>query len=125
MRLTKVLSAFILALAASAAIAHAHLQKAVPANGAVVNASPTSVVLTFSEAAKLTACWLQKGDGPKQKIGAVAASAAREISVPMPQLQPGLYVLSWRAVGDDGHVVPGQLQFTIAAPSTTAAQSPH
>jgi methionine-rich copper-binding protein CopC len=26
-------------------------------------------------------------------------------------------VLSWRVVGDDAHIVPGQIQFTIAAPA--------
>ncbi len=113
MQLIKVMSALVLAFSATVALAHAHLQKADPANGAVVNASPTTVVLTFSEAAKLTACWLQKGDGPKQKVEGLTASSAREISIPVPQLQPGTYVLSWRAVGDDGHIVPGQIQFTV------------
>jgi len=122
MQLIKVMGAFILALAASVALAHAHLQKSVPANGATVDAAPASVVLTFSEPAKLTACWLQKGDGPKEKIAGLGTTAAREISVPVSQLQPGRYVLSWRAVGDDGHVVPGQIQFTVAAASKGAPQ---
>jgi methionine-rich copper-binding protein CopC len=123
----RVVSASILATAATVALAHTHLQKAVPANGAVVNAVPTSVVLTFSEAAKLTACWLQRGAGPKQKVSGVVPTAAKEISVPVPQpLQPGSYVLSWRVVGDDGHVVPGQIQFTVAAaPAGAPAPAPH
>lgn len=123
----RVVSASILAIAATVAVAHAHLQKAVPGNGAVVNAAPTSVVLTFSEPAKLTACWLQKGDGAKQKISGLVPTAAKEISVPVPQpLQPGSYVLSWRVVGDDGHVVPGQIQFTVAgATAAPTAPAPH
>jgi copper transport protein len=119
------MSASILAMTVTVALAHAHLQKAVPANGAVVNASPTSVVLTFSEPAKLTACWLQKGDGPKQKVSGLDLAAAKEISVPVPQpLSPGSYVLSWRVVGDDGHVVPGQIQFTVAGTPSAAPPGP-
>jgi methionine-rich copper-binding protein CopC len=114
-------------MVATVALAHAHLQKAIPANGAVVNASPTSVVLTFSEPAKLTAAWLQKDGGPKQKVNGLVPSASKEISVPVAEpLQPGSYVLSWRVVGDDGHIVPGQIRFTVAAASSGAtAPAPH
>ncbi len=121
-RVMRIFSALLLSVAATVAVAHAHLQKAVPANDAVVNASPASVVLTFSEAARVTACWLQKAGGPKQKIGGLAPSASQEISVPLPQLQPGSYVLSWRVVADDGHVVPGQTRFTVAPAGTGTAQ---
>jgi copper resistance protein C len=40
--------------------------------------------------------------------------------VPLPRLAPGRYTLSWRVVGEDSHVVPGTLHFTVvesAAPS--------
>jgi copper resistance protein C len=110
----RVIVASVLALVATAALAHAHLQKAVPADRSTVDTAPTNVVLTFSEAAKLTACWLQKADGPKQKISGLSTLPAQQISVPVPPLEPGTYVLSWRVVGDDGHVVPGQIQFTVA-----------
>lgn len=107
------LAAPLLGLTSTAALAHAHLQKALPANGSIVKTAPTSIVLTFSEPAKLTACWLQKGDEPKQKIVAPPRGPAPQISVPVPHLDPATYILSWRVVGDDGHVVPGQIQFTV------------
>jgi methionine-rich copper-binding protein CopC len=34
--------------------------------------------------------------------------------VALPRLAPGRYVLSWRVVGRDGHVVPGELHFTLS-----------
>jgi methionine-rich copper-binding protein CopC len=71
------------------------------------------VVLSFSEPARLTGLWIQKSDGPKQKIASLPSEPARQISVAMPPLTPGTYVLSWRVVGDDSHVVPGQIHFTI------------
>jgi methionine-rich copper-binding protein CopC len=115
MRSMTVVCGLVMSLAGAAAMAHAHLQKAVPADGGVVTASPANVVLSFSEPAHLTACWLQKGDGPKQKIGSLPTAPARQISVPLPQLAPGTYVVSWRAVGDDSHIVPGQIHFTVSA----------
>ncbi len=115
MKSMTVVYALIMSLAGAVALAHAHLQKALPADGGVLTASPANVVLSFSEPAHLTACWLQKGDGPKQKMASLPTAAARQLSVPMPQLAPGTYVLSWRVIGDDSHVVPGQIHFTVSA----------
>jgi hypothetical protein len=123
MQYRRVIGGLLSTLVATAALAHAHLQKAVPADGGVINASPANVVLTFSEPARLTACWLQKGAAAKQKITGLATTPAQQISVPVPALEAGSYVLSWRVVGDDGHIVPGQIHFTIA-PAGTAAPQP-
>ena len=112
-----VLGSMVLSLAATVAFAHAHLKKAVPADGGVVATSPANVVLTFSEPARLTACWIQKGDAPKQKVSGLPTTPAAEISVPLPQLEPGTYVLSWKVVGDDTHIVPGQIRFTVSGPT--------
>lgn len=114
MRYMGVMSGLALAFAATVVLAHAHLKKAVPADGAVVGTSPASVVLSFSEPATLTACWLQKGAGERQKITGLATKPAQQISVPVPKLEAGTYVLSWRVVGNDGHVLPGQIHFTVS-----------
>jgi methionine-rich copper-binding protein CopC len=115
MRSMKILSALVLSLATAVAMAHAHLQKSVPADNGVVTESPANVVLSFSEPAHLTACWIQKGDGAKQKIGPLATEPARQVTVPLPQLAPGTYAVSWRVIGDDSHIVPGQIRFTVSA----------
>jgi copper transport protein len=121
MKSMQVLCGLALSLAVALAQAHAHLQKAVPADGSVIAAAPASVVLSFSEAAHLTACWIQKGEGPKQKIGSLPTEPARQISVRLPQLGPGTYVVSWRVIGDDSHIVPGQVRFTVS-PGAAADQ---
>jgi copper resistance protein C len=114
MKYKRVLVGLVFSLAATVALAHAHLKKAVPADGGVVSTSAANVVLSFSEPAHLTACWIQKADGPKQKITGLPTAASPDITVPLPQLEPGTYVLSWNVVGDDTHVVPGQLHFTVS-----------
>jgi methionine-rich copper-binding protein CopC len=113
MKYSKAWSGLLLYCIATVALAHAHLKKAVPADGGVVEASPEKVLLSFSEPARLTACWIQKGDAPKQKIEGLSTTPAADISVPLPKLEPGSYVLSWKVVGDDTHIVPGQIHFTV------------
>jgi methionine-rich copper-binding protein CopC len=117
---------YVLALMSCSALtfAHTHLVKAVPANGSTISASPPNFVLTFAEPAKLTVLSLQKDAEPAKKIGPLPATPATEISVPAPQLIAGKYVLSWRAVSDDGHVMPGKLSFTVwqSRPATSTGK---
>ena len=103
-----------LALLPALAQAHAHLLGAVPADGAVLHAAPTRIALTFSEHARLTALWISPENGEREKITSLPTDAVPEISVALPPIGPGRYVLTWRVVGRDGHVVPGELHFTVS-----------
>ena len=114
MKTLSLVSGLALATFAATASAHAHLQKASPADGSVVTMSPSRIVLDFSEAARLTAASIQKGDEPRQSLNSLPAAAARQISVPLPQLTPGSYSVTWRVVSEDGHVMSGTLRFTLA-----------
>ena len=101
------------AVAGTAALAHAHLEKSVPGDGSVVSRAPTQIVLRFSEPAQLTALAIEKEHEGKRKLPPPADKPQAEIVVPLPALAPGRYVVSWRAVAADGHVVPGQVHFTL------------
>lgn len=114
MKILSLVSGLALATFGVTASAHAHLQKASPADGSVVTTSPSRIVLNFSEAARLTAASIQKGDEPRQNLKPLPATAARQISVPLPQLTPGSYSVTWRVVSEDGHVMSGTLRFTLA-----------
>jgi methionine-rich copper-binding protein CopC len=115
MKILPLLSGPVLAMFAVAASAHAHLQKSSPADNSVINASPTQLVLNFSEAARLTALSIQKDKEPERKLQPPSTAAAQQISVPLPQLAPGTYSVSWHVLSDDGHVMSGTLHFTLAA----------
>ena len=114
MTVTKWLAESALLLLVGAAHAHAHLTAAVPAEGSAVTA-PRQVVLTFSEAARITSMTLQREGEEPHKLTPLPAEVAARISVPLPRLSPGKYTLSWRVVGADGHVGPGALHFTVLA----------
>jgi methionine-rich copper-binding protein CopC len=104
---------FLALAAAAAAYAHAHLERAVPPDGSVLHAAPAQLVLTLSEPARLTVLWIEPAGGERHKVAALPAQLAREIAVALPPLAPGKYVIEWRALSADGHVVPGQIHFTL------------
>ena len=127
MKMFSLLCGMALATFAVTASAHAHLEKSSPADGSVMMTSPSSIVLSFSEAARLTALSIQRGDEAKQSLKPFPTAAARQISVPLPPLKPGAYSLTWRVLSDDGHVTTGTLRFTLAgtpADEHSVAQPP-
>jgi len=125
MKILSLVSGLALAAFGVTASAHAHLQRASPADGSVVTTSPSRLVLNFSEAARLTAAAIQKGDQPRQNLKPLPATAARQISVPLPRLTPGSYSVSWRVVSADGHVMSGTLRFTLAPGRAPEQPAPH
>jgi methionine-rich copper-binding protein CopC len=94
--------------------AHAHLQQVTPADGSVLQAAPAELVLRFSAAAQLTSLTIVKDGGAPQKVTPLPQKAQAQIVVAMPPLAPGRYVVSWRVLSADGHVMPGQIHFTLA-----------
>jgi copper transport protein len=103
----------LLLVAAVSAQAHAHLQQATPADGSVLEAAPSELVLRFSEAAQLTALTVARDGGTQQKVTPLPHKPQAQIVVKLPPLAPGHYVVSWRALSADGHVVPGEIRFTL------------
>jgi methionine-rich copper-binding protein CopC len=122
MKIHRVACALLLLGCSAVALAHTHLVKAIPADGSTLTASPAKFVLTFAEPVKMTALSLQKDAEAAKKIGPLPTAPAAEVSVPAPKLAAGKYVLSWRAVGDDGHVMPGKVRFTIGASGSVDAR---
>jgi len=101
-------------LIAQSAQAHAHLEKSTPAEGSTLSAPPAAVEMTFSEAARLTALWIQRDQEQRRAIKDLPANAGTVLRVALPVLTSGAYVLAWRAVGADGHVTSGVLHFAVS-----------
>lgn len=107
---------------ANTAYGHAHLQVSDPANASTVTQPPKHIVLQFNEATQLTVLTLQKGEAQPQKLEPLPSAAAKSISVPLPAVDAGKYVVSWRAMGDDGHMISGTFSFTVALSTSGKAQ---
>jgi len=94
--------------------AHTHLEMAMPADNSVLPSPPSQIMLHFSEVARLTALSIQKeGEKEPKSITALPKEASAALSVPVDPLAPGKYVVNWRVVGDDNHVMSGALHFTV------------
>jgi methionine-rich copper-binding protein CopC len=102
-----------LLLFSSAACAHAHLKASTPAAGSHLSAPPAALSLEFTEAAQLTALSIEKSGAEPVKLRAPQSPQAH-ISVVLPALTPGTYVVRFRALGSDGHLVPGEFTFSLA-----------
>jgi len=103
----------LLVLAATPALAHAHLVKSLPAEGAKVK-SPAHIVLTFGEALEpaFSGALLMDKDG-RNLTGEPVKVSGRLMTLSPGHLEPGKYVVSWHSVGHDTHRLEGRVHFTV------------
>ena len=92
--------------------AHTYLSESTPADEAVVAVAPQEIVLGFSEAVTLTAVSIREGGGAEQPLEFPRETDER-FAVSVSDLSPGEYIVSWRAVGADTHIVSGEFRFTV------------
>ncbi|MFJ1756617.1 FixH family protein [Kitasatospora sp. NPDC088134] len=113
---------------ATAASAHATLERTDPAQGSVVATAPAAVTLTFSEGVSLAADSVRVldpqgnavDDGRPEHVDGKAATAR----VTLRQgIANGTYTVAWRAVSEDSHPVGGAFTFSVGAPSDTSVNA--
>ena len=113
-------------LLSATAFAHTHLAKSDPADGSVLSQSPERVSLQFEHAVRVTEFSLQKGDEKSHPLLVPLPEMPDvKVSAPAPRLSAGAYVVSWRAVSTDGHVMSGKVRFTVAADKAGDAPATH
>jgi methionine-rich copper-binding protein CopC len=106
---------------AAPVLAHAELVASSPADGAVLDASPSEVVLRFSEAldAGKSRFNLEGPDG-SVGIGRADADAPRVMRLEGLALAPGTYTVEMTVASPDGHIERPTISFAV----TTAPASP-
>lgn len=110
-------ASLVFAFAATAALAHAQLEKATPAVGGSV-ASPSEIRLKFSEGVepRFSGVTLSAANGAAQPLGKAAtdpADASVLIVKVTKALPPGVYTVNWHAVSVDTHHTQGSFDFTV------------
>ncbi|MET0658594.1 MAG: copper resistance CopC family protein [Steroidobacteraceae bacterium] len=93
--------------------AHSSLTRTVPANGAVLDASPAVIEMSFRDAVRLTSVVVVKPDRTQLTLTFTPAGSAASFKVNRPQLAPGRNEIRWKALSKDGHVIGGTLLFTL------------
>lgn len=101
----------------NAAFAHAYLEKAVPAQRAVLFASPERVQLWFNERLEAAFCTLKVTDDADRSVDQedmrIAPDNPKMLSVGLRPLTPGVYTVKFRVLSVDGHVVTNQFSFSV------------
>lgn len=107
------------------ALAHSQLVSSDPAAGALLNSSPQTLRLEWSEAVSLQFSSIKVYDRSRteQRIGALGQPAGQDtvIKASLPDtLPPGTYTVIWRVVsGADGHLTAGSFAFRVKGSGTT------
>ncbi len=104
----------VLALTALNVHAHTVLSSSVPADNAVETDAPKSITLTFSTEVRLTGLSMEDAAGTAIDLGAIPTATQQAFVLPAPELVEGAYLVTWRAVGADSHVVSGEFRFEVA-----------
>jgi copper transport protein len=109
--------ALLLALAGPAS-AHAGLVSTTPAAGAVLDRAPDAAVVRFDQVVQVRPDGLRLHDrrGHRVDVGGVErVDDGRSVRLPLPALDDGGYVLTWRVVSADGHPLSGGVTWRVGA----------
>lgn len=113
----------LLGLAPAIALAHAQLLRTEPADGAVLNIAPERVRLFFSEPIERDFFSLEVYAANRVRVdnrnARIAPDNVSVLEAGLPRLAPGSYLVAWRALSIDGHVVHGTFAFSVGAAAGT------
>ena len=104
-------------LAPLPALAHAHLDHAMPAPNSVQAQAPKEVAIWFTEAleVKFSTIVVQDAKGAAVTAGptALAADNTAQLKVPLKALPPGTYKVLWQVLSVDTHRSKGEFSFKV------------
>ncbi|MCU6500359.1 copper homeostasis periplasmic binding protein CopC [Rugamonas sp. A1-17] len=104
-------------LASPLAMAHATLKNAAPAAGAVVEAAPKEIALTFNEKIEQAFSTITVADGAGKELATGKATVDEAnpaiLHLAVAGLSAGTYTVSWAVAGHDGHRRKGDFKFTV------------
>ena len=110
--------------------AHSPIASSSPKNDETLDLPPTEIIMEFKSSVKLIKVDLTKSsdkqgkslldgffggdDGEAVPLGtSFLMTIEKRQVIPLPSLEEGRYSLAWRAMGEDGHVIKGNLTFNI------------
>ena len=104
-------------VSAAPAFAHAQLLSTEPVGGTAAATAPDQVLLRFSEAVQVSQVGMKVYDADAERITTEPAlhakGKAEEVVLPLPDLENGLYVVTWRVTSADSHPVHGAFTFRV------------
>jgi copper resistance protein C len=115
----RILGVLLIVVAGSGELeAHAFLERAEPAVGSTVQASPGQVRISFTEKIEPAFSTIQVLDASGKEVSKhdtrVDRSDEKLLRVTLPPLEAGTYKVVWRVVSVDTHVTKGDFTFRVA-----------
>ncbi|WP_225754789.1 copper resistance CopC family protein [Actinotalea sp. Marseille-Q4924] len=101
-------------LAAAPAAAHDRLLSSDPADGAVLDAGPAAVVLTFSsDQLPVGAAVVVRDAAGTDRTDGTPTVSGPTVTQTLQPLPAGAYAVQWRSVSADGHPIEGAFAFEV------------
>ena len=99
---------------ASAAEAHTHVRATSIIDNARLTAAPANFTVAFTDPAGIANVSLVTAAGAAVPLAFQPPhDMAATYTIPLPTLAPGAYVISWRMIARDGHVMNGVVHFAV------------
>ena len=104
----------ILALAMTASFAHSPVGGTTPKDGAVLSETPSHIVLSFEREVRLTRVWVAYTGSSMVDLDLEGQKQfAFRFEVPLKDMGSGMYLVEWRGLARDGHVMRDTFTFQI------------
>ena len=120
-------AAAVLLLVPARADAHAELVETVPAAGEQLDAAPDELRLSFTESVEVAddaiEVYAADGDVLETEAPSHPGGDGSEVTVPLPDLEDGGYVVSWRVTSSDSHPISGAFTFSVGDVSPAEAEA--
>ena len=114
MRFLAAILAAALVMAGVSAMAHSMIKEVNISSGDSFTTSPETFEITFSHKAALADVELETSLGEMIDIGFDSEDAMAEtFTVDLPALDSGDYLLTWKAVARDGHIMSDTIDFSV------------
>jgi methionine-rich copper-binding protein CopC len=115
--LIAIFSSLAIALAATAAQAHAFLDHASPLVGSTVPAAPHEVALTFTQNLEPAFSSVEVIDSSGARVDqGKAAVSGNTMQIGLKTIGPGTYRVRWHALSVDTHSTEGSFTFHVGGP---------
>ena len=114
MKLRQKLLAAMVGMWATSALAHSPLETTNPGDEAVLKEAPAEIQLGFQGKIRLTKVTMihQEQSGADLDLSGLDGFLS-DFSIPFEGGGDGEYLIEWRGLGDDGHVMNGSFRFFV------------
>jgi hypothetical protein len=115
-RLLATLATMMLAAVVGADALHFSVVRSTPGKDQKLETAPARLQIWFSQApaAAVSEIKLKRGTADVELGKTVIHAADKSMyAEPVKPLENGAYALAWRAAGDDGHVLSGEIKFVV------------